>query len=91
MNKEQLIEQVSQELKSSKAQARDSVDAVLNSITKVIKKKGLLRLIGFGSFKIKKRKARQVRNPRTGNTMKVPAKNYLSFSVSSNIKDLINK
>ena len=90
MSKKQLIELVAHELKSSKTDASVSVEAVLTSIKEIIKKNGLLRLIGFGSFRVKKRAAKVIRNPQTGKQIKVGPRNHLSFSASDAIKEAIN-
>jgi DNA-binding protein HU-beta len=58
------------------------VDEVLSAIEYGIENEGEVRLVGFGTFKVKNTKARTARNPRTGETVKVPAKKKVSFKAS---------
>ena len=66
MNKKEFIELLSEDLKSSKAEAGEVLDAVLDTMTEALKKNAELRFIGFGKFRVKSRSAREVRNPRNG-------------------------
>ena len=66
MNKQELVEHVAGELDLSKAKAADAIDAVLDGITKAVKKGDEVRLVGFGTFSVKKRAAGKGRNRRTG-------------------------
>jgi len=65
MNKQELVEAVAKELGTSKAGGERAVSAVLGGITKGVKKDKNVQLIGFGTFSVKKRKARMARNPQT--------------------------
>ena len=69
MNKQELVEHVAGELDISKAKAADAIDAVLDGITKAVKKGDEVRLVGFGTFSVKKRAAGKGRNPATGATI----------------------
>jgi DNA-binding protein HU-beta len=84
MTKEMLIESVSKQLSEdySKAQIKRMLDATFDSIQKITKKEGSLMLVGFGTFKVMKRKARNGRNPQTGKTIKIPAKKVVKFKPS---------
>jgi len=86
MNKQTLVETVAKKCKSSKAQAASFVDATLDSIKTIVKSKGQLGLVGFGTFKVKTRKARTGRNPQTGKAIKIPAKKVVRFKPSSEFK-----
>ncbi len=89
MNKRDLIESVSKELGFSKADGERAVNAVLGNISKGVKKDKSVQLLGFGSFLIKKRKARKARNPQTGEMIKVKASKTVGFKVGKKFKDMI--
>jgi len=75
---------------STKKEAKEAVECVLGSITKSLKKKQSVTLIGFGTFKVDKRKARKGRNPQTGETMKIKAKKVPKFVPGKALKDAVN-
>lgn len=87
MNKTQLIDAVKQELGegATKACAAKALEATLNAITKAVAKEKV-QIIGFGTFETKNRPARTGRNPRTGETMQIPASSVVSFKPSSSLK-----
>ena len=89
MNKQELVEHVASELDLSKAKAADAIDAVLDGITKAVKKGDEVRLVGFGTFSVKKRAAGKGRNPATGAEIKIPAKTVVKFRVAKACKDAI--
>lgn len=78
MNKGDLVNEVAKVVATKKA-AQDAVDTVLTGITKALKKKQDVTLVGFGTFKVNKRKARKGRNPQTGEEIKIKAKNIPKF------------
>jgi nucleoid DNA-binding protein len=78
MNKGDLVNEVAKVVATKKA-AQDAVDTVLTSIAKALKKKQDVTLVGFGTFKVNKRKARKGRNPQTGAEIKIKAKNVPKF------------
>jgi len=78
MNKGDLVNEVAKVVATKKA-AQDAVDAVLSSIAKALKKKQDVTLVGFGTFKVSKRKARKGRNPQTGAEIKIKAKSVPKF------------
>ena len=88
MNKSELVEAVQQSLgkDATKRSAEDALDAVLGSIAAGVKKDGKVQLIGFGTFAVKSRAARQGRNPKTGQAMQIPASKTVGFKCSSNLK-----
>jgi DNA-binding protein HU-beta len=88
MNKGELVEAVQKALgkDTSKRAAEDAVNAVLEAIAKGVKKDDAVQLIGFGTFKVKKRAARMGRNPKTGEAMKIKASKTVGFSPSSSLK-----
>ena len=78
MNKEDLVNEVAKVV-STKKEAKAAVDCVFSSITSALKKKQTVTLIGFGTFKVNKRKARDGRNPLTGESIKIKAKKVPKF------------
>lgn len=90
MNKADLIEVVSVEAGLSKADASRAVESVLSTITKALKDSTQVALVGFGTFEVKKRAARTGRNPRTGETIEIPASNVPGFRAGKALKDAVN-
>ena len=89
MNKGDLVSQVAKVV-STKKEAQAAVDCVFNSIKKALKKKDTVTLVGFGTFKVDKRKARKGRNPQTGEVIKIKAKKVPKFSAGKALKDAVN-
>ncbi len=90
MNKSELINQIAKAAGVSKAAAGRSLDATTSAITKALKKGSLVTLIGFGTFYVGKRAARNGRNPRTGATIKIKAANAPKFRAGKALKDAVN-
>jgi len=88
VNKAQLINAVA-ESTSTKKEAQMAVEAVLDSIRKSLKKKEPVTISGFGTFKVKQTKARQGRNPKTGETIQIPAKKKIAFRASKELKAIL--
>ncbi|MFH1349497.1 MAG: HU family DNA-binding protein [Pseudomonadota bacterium] len=88
MNKGDLINEVAKVV-STKKGAQASVDCVFDTITKALKKKDTVTLVGFGTFKVNKTKARKGRNPRTGEGIKIKAKNVPKFVAGKALKDAV--
>ena len=88
MNKGDLIEAVAK-VTNTKKEAAAVVDCVLESITKSLKKKQDVTLIGFGTFAVKKRKARTGRNPQTGEALKIKARHVPVFKAGKALKDAV--
>ena len=86
MNKGDLINEVAK-LVGTKKEAQAAVECVFDSITKTLKKKGLVTIVGFGTFKVAKRKARTGRNPQTGEEIKIAAKSVPKFTAGKALKD----
>jgi|TARA_B100002003_G_scaffold158435_1_gene147057 DNA-binding protein HU-beta len=89
MNKQDLVEAVAKELGTSKAGGERAVNAVLCGIGKGVKKDKGVQLVGFGSFSVKKRKARNGRNPQTGETIKIKASRTVGFKAGKKFKDMV--
>jgi DNA-binding protein HU-beta len=91
MNKLELVEHVASETDSSKAAAAAAIDAVIDGITKALKKGDEVRLVGFGTFSVKKRAAGKGRNPATGEEIKIPASKSARFKPGATLKTALNK
>jgi DNA-binding protein HU-beta len=94
VNKQELIEAVAKALETSKAQAGEIVDLFFSAeglIARELKKGGSVALTGFGSFEVRKRAAREGRNPQTGATIKIKASKVPAFRPGKGLKDLVNK
>jgi DNA-binding protein HU-beta len=89
MNKGDLVNDVAKVV-STKKEAQAAVDCVFASVTQALKKKGAVTLVGFGTFKVDKRKARIGRNPQTGAEIKIKAKNVPKFVAGKALKDAVN-
>ena len=90
MNKNDLIGVVADVAGITKAQAGEAVDAVFDAITNSLKKGDEVRLVGFGTFSVSKRKASVGRNPATGAEIQIPASNQAKFKPGKGLKDAIN-
>lgn len=91
MNKAELIEKIAAETGASKALAGAMVDAFVGAVTSSLKKKKPVTLVGFGTFDIQKRKARDGRNPATGETIKIKAQTAPKFRAGKALKDAVKK
>jgi DNA-binding protein HU-beta len=90
MTKAELIEQVAKDAKISKAAAGKALDSLTDGIMKALKKKdGKLTLTGFGTFSKVRRKAREGRNPLTGESIKIKARNAVKFTPGKALKDAV--
>lgn len=90
MNKAEMIDAVADAADISKAAATRALDGALNSIAKALKKGESVTLVGFGTFSVRKRKARTGRNPRTGETINIKATKVPGFKPGKALKDAIN-
>jgi DNA-binding protein HU-beta len=88
MNKGDLVSEVAKVV-GSKKNAQAAVDCVISSVTKALKKKDTVTLVGFGTFKVDKRKARKGRNPQTGEEIKIKAKRVPKFIAGKALKDAV--
>lgn len=90
MNKNDLTGVVADNAGITKAQAADAVDAVFDAITNTLKGGGDVRLVGFGTFAVTRRKASKGRNPATGAAIDIPASNQAKFKPGKGLKEAIN-
>ena len=90
MNKNDLISAVSEQAGITKADASKAVEAVFDSISGALAKGSEVRLVGFGTFSVSKRKASTGRNPATGAEIQIPASNQAKFKPGKGLKDELN-
>ena len=90
MTKAELIDAMATGADITKAAAALALDAYVVAVTKELKKGGKVGLVGFGTFSVSKRKAREGRNPQTGKTMKIAACKAPKFKAGKALKDAVN-
>ena len=89
MNKQAIADAVHAVLGGTKVQAEQAVDTVVDSIVNTLKKGGEVSIAGLGIFSVKARAARQARNPRTGETLQVPAMKVPKFRAAKALKEAV--
>ena len=90
MNKNDLVAAVSEAADLSKSDAQRAVDAVFNQIEEALKGSEEVRVVGFGTFSVATRKASSGRNPRTGETIQIPASRQPKFKAGKALKESVN-
>ncbi len=90
MTKAELVAAIADKTELNRAQAKDALEAVLDSVTDSLKKGQEVRLVGFGSFVPVDRKAGMARNPRTGEAVKRAASKTARFRVGEGLKTALN-
>ncbi len=90
MNKNDLISAVAESSGLVRGEATKAVEGVFDTITAALKKGDDVRLVGFGTFTVAKRKASTGRNPRTGETMEIAASSQPKFKAGKGLKDAVN-
>jgi DNA-binding protein HU-beta len=90
MNKGELIEAVAAAADLSKSDATKAVEAVVDSITRTLRKGDQVAIVGFGTFTVKDRAARTGRNPKTGESIAIPASRVPGFKAGKGLKDAVN-
>ena len=91
MNKKQLINKIATALSQSKADAERTFDSILNLILDCLKNDEQVKIAGFGTYKVAKRKARIGRNPRTGEQIQIAASQKVKFLPAKALKEMFNK
>ncbi|WP_295363102.1 HU family DNA-binding protein [Succinivibrio sp.] len=91
MNKTELVDAIAKRSSLTKVDSKKALDALLDAVQGALVKGDAVQLIGFGTFKVSARKARQGRNPRTGEVIKIAASKVPVFSAGSALKDAVNK
>ncbi|BDU67475.1 MAG: transcriptional regulator [Candidatus Tyloplasma litorale] len=93
MNKQEIIDEIAKSYDLTKIQAKAIFEQIFDDIVNAVmsnKTDNKIQIPGFGIFEMKKRKAREARNPRTGEKVKVPAKKVFKFKPSETLKNKIN-
>lgn len=90
MNKSELIDAIAKDADMSKAAAGRALDAAVSAVKGALKKGDMVTLVGFGTFYVGKRAARNGRNPRTGATIKIKAAQTPKFRAGKALKDAVN-
>ena len=89
MTKAELVAKVAKDAKITKVAAGKSIDAIVDGITKALKKGDRVSLVGFGAFSVSKRKARTGRNPQTGKPIKIAARKVAKFKAGSELSKAV--
>ncbi|OGR01036.1 MAG: DNA-binding protein [Deltaproteobacteria bacterium RIFOXYD12_FULL_50_9] len=89
MNKSDLVESIATAAEISKTAAEKGLNGMLDSIAKALKTGDKVTLVGFGTFSVSKRAARQGRNPQTGKPIKIKAKKVAKFKAGSKLADAV--
>jgi DNA-binding protein HU-beta len=89
MTKAELIAKVAKDSKITKAAAGRALDSAIDGITKALKKGDKVTLVGFGTFSVVRRKAREGRNPQTGKPIKIKAKRVAKFKAGSGLSKAV--
>ena len=90
MNKTELVAAMADAAGLSKKDAEKALKAFTDVVAEELKKDGKVQLVGFGTFEVSKRAAREGRNPQTGKTMSIPASKTPKFKAGKALKDSIN-
>jgi DNA-binding protein HU-beta len=90
MNKTNLIDAMAEDAGISKASAKNALESFLANVEGALKKEERVSLVGFGSWSVSKRAAREGRNPQTGKTIKIAAKNVVKFKAGSELQKAVN-
>lgn len=90
MSKSRFIDAMAADAGISKAAAKLALDSFLSNVSSDLKKGERVSLIGFGSFSVSKRAAREGRNPQTGKTIKIAAKNVVKFKPGTELAESVN-
>lgn len=91
MKKAELVEAVATAAGLTKVDAAKAVDATFEAITKALKKGDRVPIVGFGTFAVARRAAREGRNPQTGAKVQIAARNAVTFKAGTALKETVNK
>ncbi len=91
MTKADLVERVARESDMTKKDAEQLIEIIFDSITGTLNKGEKIELRGFGSFRVRERNSRKGRNPKTGESVDIPAKRVAYFKPGKELKELINQ
>lgn len=90
MNKTDLIAAMSENANMTKVDAEKALKAFIDTVTEELKNGGKVQLVGFGTFEVAERAERQGRNPKTGETITIPASKSPKFKAGRSLKDIVN-
>lgn len=90
MNKVEMVNAISIKADCTKKDAAKYLDAVVETITETLAKGEKISLVGFGSFEVVDREARTGRNPKTGETIEIPASKAPKFKAGAKLKEIVN-
>jgi len=90
MNKSDLIDAMAADAGVTKAAAKKALESFLGNVEKSLKKGNRVSLVGFGSWSVSKRAAREGRNPQTGKTIKIAAKKVVKFKAGADLQKSVN-
>ena len=90
MNKTELINAMAADAGITKAAAKKALESFLGNVEKSLKKGNRVSLVGFGSWSVSKRNAREGRNPQTGQTIKIAAKKVVKFKAGAELSGAVN-
>ena len=90
MNKNELITAMSEKANMSKVDTEKALKAFIDTVTEELKNGGKVQLVGFGTFEVTERAERQGRNPKTGETITIPASKSPKFKAGRSLKDIVN-
>lgn len=91
MKKAELVAAIAEKTELSKKDAEKAVKAFTEVVEEELKKGGKIQLVGFGTFEVSERAAREGRNPQTGETMTIAASKAPKFKAGKALKDLVNE
>lgn len=90
MNKSDLIDAMAADAGITKAAAKAALESLTGNVTSALKKGEKVALVGWGTWSVSKRAAREGRNPQTGKTIKIAAKNVVKFKAGAGLSDAVN-
>lgn len=90
MTKQEVVEKMAEQAGLTKADAARALDAFCDVITEALKAGDKVSLVGFGTYGTSERAAREGRNPRTGETVEIPARTAVTFKAGSKLKNAVN-
>ncbi len=89
MTKDELVVKAAQDAGIPKVKAAKVLESIMNGVTKALKKGDKVSLVGFGTFSVAKRAAREGRNPATGQKIRIPAANVPKFKAGKKLRDAV--
>ncbi|HGJ5857329.1 HU family DNA-binding protein [Arsenophonus nasoniae] len=90
MNKTEVINQIAEKADLTKKDSEKALNALIKTVTEALKAGDEVQLVGFGSFQVKQRAAREGRNPQTGKVIQIAAANVPSFKAGKTLKEAVN-